>query len=662
MNNSRVRIIFLTLFSLSMILPVSAEDSSTKIDQYMSRLSGFGFSGALLVAQNGKVIIDKGYGLADRQKSLPITKDTAFDIGSNTKDFTKLAILQLAESKRLSLDEKITRFFENLPADKTGITVAQLMDHTAGFGMYAGRDDEKLTKEEFLRRVLTSPLGSEPGMKENYSNPGYGLLAAIIEKASGQSFEQYLDQHIYKPAGMNSTGYLIPAWHDGQIAHSYNNGHDRGSTFDVAHLQDGISWSLRGAGGTLSTLGDMYKFHQALEGEKLLSKEYKSKLFDMQSPITLVGGNGIHYFVYLRDPANQLVILIASTDAGLRAIEIDQNILSLTKGKDVALPPATTALDRASLNKLAGSYKLANGASISVAVKDDHLFVGGINQEGFDLLAGPRRGRPEQIEKMNAQVKAMLEASAKGDHSLTHKAFGAAMPLEEFKPRQEALWKRRREQFGEFKGVTILGTVPGQPDFVTTARIDFERGIDYSQFLWGGGALRGILPSAPPPGRHFYAQSPAKFVSFRARNNEAISISFKPKEGSQEFSLVVENVDQPPVSANVETKSIPDTPAGRVAAAYLKAFNSGEEKSMLDFFNNNLAKASLAGRPIEDRLKIFHRMRDDLGNLQVDSIVESSEKTLTMTMQSAKGPSVEFRFEMDAEEPGKLKSLGVDLR
>lgn len=661
MNMFSVFKVFLLLFCLSIILPVSAQDSSSKIDQYLSRLAGFGFSGAVLVAQNGKVVLDKGYGSANRLKALPITKETAFDIGSNTKDFTKLAILQLAESKRLSLDDKITRFFENLPPDKTEITVAQLMDHTAGFGMYAGRDDEKVTKEEFLRRVLTSPLGSEPGKKENYSNPGYGLLAAIIEKASGQSFEQYLDQRIFKPAGMNATGYLIPAWRDGQIAHSYGNGEDRGSTFDVPHLQDGISWSLRGAGGTLSTLGDMYKFHLALEGEKLLSKEYKSKLFDMQNPITLVGGNGIHYFVYLRDPANQLVILIASTDAGLRAIEIDQNILSLAKGKDVGLPPAVTALDQASLNRLAGVYKLASGAMVSVTVKNDHLFVAGTNQEGFDLLAGPKRGRPEQIERMNAQVKAMLEASAKGDHSLTHKAFGAAMPFEEFKPRQEALWKRRKDQFGEFKGVTVLGTVQGQPDFITTARIDFERGIDYAQFMWGGGVLRGILPSAPPPGRHFYAQSPTQFVSFRPRNNEAVSIGFKQQDGSSGFSLVFENADEPRASASSESKSIPDTPAGRVAAAYFKAFNSGEEKLMIDFFNSYLSKTSLTGRPIEDRLKIFHRMRDDLGNLQVDSVA-ASETALTIMMQSAKGPSVEFRFEMDSGEPGKLKSLSVDLR
>ena len=73
-----------------------------------------------------------------------------------------------------------------------------------------------------------------------------------------------------------------------------------------------------------------------------------------------------------------------------------------------------------------------------------------------------------------------------------HRAFGAAMPFEEFKPRQEDLWQRRQEQFGQFKGVTILGTVPGQGDYVTTARIDFERGVDYAQFMWGGGVLRGM--------------------------------------------------------------------------------------------------------------------------------------------------------------------------
>lgn len=188
------------------------------------------------------------------------------------------------------------------------------------------------------------------------------MLAAIIEKVSGQTYEQYVSEHIFKPAGMTTTGYVLPKWRDGQITRSYQNDIEQPSTFDLPHLPDGNSWNLRGNGGTLSTLGDMYKFHLALEGEQLLSQEFKGKLFDMNSPISLVGGNGVHYFVYLREPADRLVILIATTDAGMRATEVEGRLAALANGREVALPPQIIKVDSAALNKLVGTYKLPSGA------------------------------------------------------------------------------------------------------------------------------------------------------------------------------------------------------------------------------------------------------------------------------------------------------------
>lgn len=656
-------LILVSLFSALVSSSSAAHDSAvaTKVNEYLTRLNGLGFSGAVVVAKDGQVLLEKGYGFADRKRNLPITKDTAFDIGSNTKDFTKMAILQLAEKKRLNLDDTIARFFENVPADKAAITVAQLMDHTAGLGMYSGRDNQKVTKEEFLRRVLTAPLMSEPGKRESYSNPGYGLLAAIIEKVSGQSFEQYLDEHIFKPAGMTSTGYLIPKWREGQLAHSYAKGEDDGSTFDIPHLPDGISWSLRGAGGTLSTLGDMYRFHLALEGEQLLSKASKPKLFDMDGPAFLVGGNGVHYFVYIRQPSDHIAILIASTDAGVRAIEIDDQILSLAMGKEVSLPPQTIKLDQPALAKFAGRFKLPSGAELSVSVTGDHLFVASANQEGFDLLAGKKRGSPDQINRMNSEVRAILEASAKGDHTVLHKYFGSAMPYEEFKPEQDKLWQRRKDQFGQFKGLTILGTVPGQGNFVTTARLEFERGVDYSQFMWGGGTIRGILPSIPAPGSNFFPQSGTEFVSFKPKSGESLNLSFSPGENGFRVTVGEKNAavtSKPTVDRTAD--KLPDTAPGRVAAAYFKAFNSGDEKAMTEFFLNHLSKTSLASRAMEERLKIFHKMRDDLGELPAGSVSDSTERGLTVSIQLKDGGNLELRFEMDATEPQKLKALRVE--
>jgi len=656
----------LVLAMIALLISVAAgqPNNAAKIDEYLTRLVGLGFTGAVLVAQDGNVVLEKGYGLADRKRNLPFTKDTVFDIGSNTKDFTKLAVLQLAEQKKLSLNDAITKFFTRVPSDKAAITVEQLLNHTAGIGMYSGRDDEKISKEEFLQRVLSAPLISAPGKEENYSNPGYGLLAAIIEKLSGQTFEQYMAEHIFKPAGMTTTGYVLPKWKDGQIARNYQNDNEQPSTFDLPHLPDGNSWSLRGNGGTLSTLGDMYKFNLALERGQLLPPESKTKLFSLNDPITLVGSNGVHYFVYLREPADRLVVLIATTEAGWRATELERPLVALALGRDIVTPPAITKLDAAALSDFAGVYKLPDEAELRVTVKGERLLVTGTNQEGFNLLADNKRGNPEQANKMSNQVRVMLEAGAKGDFVPMHQAFGAAMPFEEFKPRQENFWKRRREERGEFKSVKILGTVPGPGGYVTTAQMDFERGTDYAQFMWGGGILRGLRLPIPAPGTLFFPQSATEFVHFNLTTGEVTKLSFNPKESGTGFTLHLRPAaSATPAAATMSvTGKLPDTPASRIAVAYLSAFNSGDENAMKVFFLANLSKASLASRSMEERLKIYHRMHDDLGKIEVQSVSDANEQGITISMQTKDGGTLEMRFDLDPTEPQKLKGLRVERR
>jgi hypothetical protein len=539
------------------------------------------------------------------------------------------------------------------------ITIQHLIDHTAGIGMYSGRDEEPVTKEEFLRRVFSAPLISEPGKEDNYSNPGYGLLAAIIEKLSGRSYEEYVHENIFKPAGMMTTGYVIPKWKDGQIARNYEDDEERPSTFDFPHLPDGNGWNLRGNGGTLSTLGDMYKFHLALEGEKLLSREVKAKLFNMNEPITLVGGNGVHYFVYLREPADRIAIFVATTDAGVRATEVDTRIHMLARGKDMTLPPSVVKADGSSLAKLTGAYQMPSGAELEVTVRGERLFVTGTNQEGFNLLVGGKAGNPERTNKMNEQIRAVVEAAAQGDHQPLYKIFSAARPFAEFKPRQDAIWQQRRERFGQLKGIKVLGTVPRQQGFMTAVRVDFERGSDYSQFMWGGGMLRGIRLTGPAPGISFYPRSATEFVNFNLATGESINLQFRPQEGGKGFSLAV----VPSAPAPTPTVSaLPDTPPGQIAAAYLKAFNSGDDKLMMNFFNDQISKASQAKRSNEERLKMFRQMRADLGSLKIENVSESSALGLIVVMRTEAGEMVEFSFEMDETEPQKLKGMRVDRK
>ncbi|HEX4945687.1 MAG TPA: serine hydrolase domain-containing protein [Blastocatellia bacterium] len=651
------------LIALFLLASVAIAQTTTaeKIDAYLTRLAGFGLTGAVLVAQDGKVILEKGYGWADRKRNLPFTKDTVIDIGSNTKDLTKTAILQLAQNGKLKLGDTLSQFFANVPADKAAITVAQLMEHTAGFGQYSGRDDERITKEDFLQRVFSAPLIAAPGKEENYSNPGYSLLAAIIEKVSGQSYEQYVRDHILTPAGMTTTGYILPKWRDGQLARNYADGEEQPPTLDYPHLPDGAAWNLRGNGGTLSTVGDMYKFHLALQGDKLLAPEFKAKLFDVNAPLMLVGGNGVHFFVYQTEPASRLVILMATTDARVRATEVSRHLTTIARGRELPLPPQLTKLEEATLAKLAGSYQLPSGAELKVTARGDHLFVAGTNEAGFQLMQGNTRGNPELMDKLSAQIKAMLQASANGDYSLTHKAFAAAMPYEQFKTRQEGQWQQRKERLGAFKAVTILSTVPGQGGYVTTARLDYERGADYAQFMWdGGGMPRGFRFVMSAPGLTFYPHSATEFVNYNLTNGAMIHLNFTPQGNG--FSVSV----QSSTAATTPTKSaapqLPDTVAGRLVAAYFKAFNSGDEKVMQEFLATHLSPTYLAARPMDERLKIYQRLRTDLGNLTVSNVAEPNQHSLAVLCQTATGKTVELRFEFDDAAPQKLKGLRVELQ
>lgn len=521
------------------VQPVKLPDTvlGRRLDEFVTRAQAFGFTGGVLLSRNGRVVFEKGCGLADRSRHIPVTAETAFDIGSNTKDFTKMAILQLADQGKVRLDDPIARYFPGVPPDKTSITISQLMNHTAGLPLYSGPDDEVVTRDEFLKRLFAAKLISEPGKEENYSNPGYSLLAAVIEKATGQSYEQYVSEHIFKPAGMAETGYALPKWKPGQLVHSYSEGQDLGSTFDYPHAPDGPYWNLRGNGGTLATLADMYKFHLALAGDKLLGKESRDRLFSQTSPIVLVGGNGIHYFVYHRDPDAGLAVLVASTDAGMRAMDMDRALVAIAEGRDVDLPPKVTPLAPGGIDQFAGVYALPSGAKFTIAALKDRLAVVAYGQEATSLLAGVGPEAAAEAERLNARALAIAGASSRGDYGPLAEAFGGRMPPGELKARNDSVRQQREKRLGAFKGIKVLGTVPGQgprgrrttmgpAESTTIVEFEHERGSAYSRFLWGEGGLVGVRAFEAPPATEFLPVSTTEFASYSLASGAGTRISF----------------------------------------------------------------------------------------------------------------------------------------
>lgn len=252
------------------------------LDGLLTDLSRDGFSGAVLVANKGVVLLQKGYGLADRDSEVPVTADTLFEIGTMAKIFTAAAVLKLAADGRLSLEDRVSKHTGPLNGDNTEATIHQLLVHTSGL---FGRTDRLSydSREAFLESVREAGGRSQPGEEYRYSNAGYTLLAAIVETTSGMPFEDYLQEHLFRPAGMSSTGFV---WDQVDSA-GKRNGADALATGYEGQFRDDLApvtrpddvWGSRGPSGIATTVGDLHRWIQALESGAILPAESVETMF-----------------------------------------------------------------------------------------------------------------------------------------------------------------------------------------------------------------------------------------------------------------------------------------------------------------------------------------------------------------------------------------------
>lgn len=261
---------------------IGTENSlENRLESYIDECNKNGLSASVLVAKDGGILYSGGVGLRNKTGKLPVTKETIFTTGSLTKQFTATAILKLQEENKLSVNDSIYKFFENVPKDKQNITIHQLLTHTSGIvgNLGYGVDFVPISKEKFLSEVYNSPLDSEPGKQFSYSNVGYSILAMIIEKVAQTDYETYLQEHLFQKAGMKHTGYLFPKWNTTQIAHGYKCGEDWGTHLMKWQADSNqISWHLKGNGGILSNPSDLYKWYKALKENKIISKKSLEQL------------------------------------------------------------------------------------------------------------------------------------------------------------------------------------------------------------------------------------------------------------------------------------------------------------------------------------------------------------------------------------------------
>jgi CubicO group peptidase (beta-lactamase class C family) len=367
----------------------AADRAAARIDSALRAVEAKGFSGVVRVDRGGSTMLARGYGLANRETQTPFGPKTVIQIGSNTKDFTVVALLQLQERGRLNIHDSLAKFFPNAPTDKRNITLWQLVLHTAGFPIGLGGDFEPLDRQAFLDAAFARPLAFTPGTREQYSNTGYSLLAAVIEKVSGVAYDEFIRANILEPLGLKNTGLLLPGFDPKRLAHGYRSGKDQGTMLAKPHAADGPYWNLRGNGGMLSTVGDMHAFYTALfETDRLLKPATRKLRFNPDEPIGLAGSDLVNYFVYERLPGRHIEIIIASNtpDVPPRVIrDAIGSVLGLPSDNDgppaaagpranaKAPAPAVAAL----INDLVKAINGANAAALTTFVGDNFVIAAG---------------------------------------------------------------------------------------------------------------------------------------------------------------------------------------------------------------------------------------------------------------------------------------------
>jgi CubicO group peptidase (beta-lactamase class C family) len=399
-----------------------AQQSASNFDEYISREVKTGrFSGAILIARDGKVLISKGYGLANVADDVPNTAQTRFRIGSLTKQFTAMAILILQERQALNVQDSICKYLPRCPEAWQPLTIHHLLTHTSGLPDYMYTvnltEDERayLPVTRDIDRLRNSPLEFTPGTKFSYCNSGYVLLGHIIEKVTGESYGDFVRKNIFEPLKMVNTGYD----YNGLILKRRAVGYTlRGETLITAPFVD-MSVPFA-AGGLYSTVEDLYLWDQALYTERLVSKKSLDLMFtpfkqhygygwyidEQFKRLCISHGGRIEGYMasVARFPAEKLTIIVMSNLDSTSTDRIARNLAAISFGLSPSRSPERQEIqvDPKIYEPYLGQYELSSNLILTVARKENRLLAQAIGYPAVELF--PESEIEFFAKEMDAQI------------------------------------------------------------------------------------------------------------------------------------------------------------------------------------------------------------------------------------------------------------------
>ena len=541
-----------------------------KLDNYLTRIAPFGFSGALLVAKDGEILLNAGYGMAIRSENVPNTEDTVFSTGSITKQFTAAGILKLEMMGKLNTGDLISRYFENVPEDKKNITLHHLLTHSSGVVDGVGSDYEKALRDETARKVLDEPLRFEPGKKFSYSNAGYSLLAAVIEKVSGQSYEEFMHTNIFVPAGMYFTGYRIPEWGKKVVAHWYVGEKDNGTPLEKPYPY----WNLLGNGGVLSTTRDVYRWHRALLGTKVLSDEAKTMIFtpylndygygwdvlrrEMGTLIQHDGasmlGSSAEMRRYIDAGVVTMLFCNQSYVRGPLFEPIRDKIEELVFGGDVTFPPAVKYLEPGTLNKYEGTYVLKSGGRVEIQRIGSVLRVTPEGQDSVNAMFHIQKAEARVFDRLKDRSEKVFKSALSGNLEEIEKVLSdRERMLRFFREDIAMILERHRKRMGEIEEVSSRVVLPFALEKANASQIYVElkgeKGSLYFDLIWRDGEIAGfgVDMRAPDLSVPFLSLTSGgnEFAGYHLDMARNFRIGFQMDEEGHVTAVVLPNEDGP---------------------------------------------------------------------------------------------------------------------
>ncbi|MGK0363005.1 MAG: CubicO group peptidase (beta-lactamase class C family) [Saprospiraceae bacterium] len=428
-----VKTVIVGLITLMMSSSVCfGQTKNEQLDLLLNKYHEYGkFNGSVLVTDQGKVVYKKGFGQANMEWDIPNEPNTKHRLGSITKQFTAMLILQLVAEGKLDLQEPITKYLPSYPKENGDrITTHHLLTHTAGIpnytafpGFFAEKSRNPYTPEEFIKEFEDKDLEFTPGEKFNYSNSGYFLLGVLVEKLTGKTYEEMLHENIFTPLNMNDSGYD----NHGDILKNRATGYEKtGNTFVNSNYLD---MSIPYAAGSLySTVEDLYLWDQALYTNKILPQKYMDLLFkpyihafgnshyaygwgvgkdaignttDSISTISHGGGiNGFNTNISRAISDKSLVVLLNNT-GGAPLNEMTRAIRGIMNGKTYDLPKKSLAYDLLSVIQTKGIKEGIAHFNTNKDSDDLNLSENEMNQIGYQLMGEDNVEEAAQVFKLN---------------------------------------------------------------------------------------------------------------------------------------------------------------------------------------------------------------------------------------------------------------------